>query len=112
MNDGNEQPLVCRLDEAQKEHRRPKAEALFLDKLQGRHETEDGYASEFRSDGDALQRIVDFVDAERKCCPFFRFDVTVEQDHGPISLEIGGSQRVKSYIEENLLAEIDSRAEH
>lgn len=111
MSDTSEQPLVCKLDEAQKEERRPNVEALFVGKLQGRRETATGWAFEFPSDDEAFERIFEFVDAERKCCPFFEFEITVGSQGGPVWLEIGGSDRVKNYVEENLLVEIDERAE-
>lgn len=111
MSDDTDRELFCKLDEALNESRRPKVETLFLEKLQNRRETEEGYAFEFPSDDESCERVFEFVDAERKCCPFFRFDVTVEPDEGPIWLEIGGSDRVKSFVEENLLEEIDSMAE-
>lgn len=111
MSDDNGRTLACKLDEAQKEDRRPKLEKLFGNFLQDRRETEAGWAFRFPADGEAFERIVQFVDAERKCCPFFRFDVTVEPDQGPIWLEVSGDERVKHFITENMVEEIDNLAE-
>ena len=51
------------------------------------------------------------MEAERKCCPFFRFDITVEPDEGPIWLEIGGSDRVKQFVADNIVARLEEHEE-
>ncbi len=110
MSDEPQQPLACRLSETQKEDRRPKVEALFVERLEEVTETDAGYAFKFDADSDNLQRVFEFVDAERKCCPFFQFDITVPADEQPVRLEIGGSERVKAFVADNMLPEIERRS--
>lgn len=107
MSDETQRTLACNLSEAQKQDRRPRVEALFLQRLEAVHETDAGYAFEFDASSDNLQRVFEFVDAERKCCPFFQFDITIPHDEGPVQLEIGGSDRVKEFVADNMLPEIN-----
>lgn len=107
MSDTEEQPLVCRLSETEKDQRRPQVEELFVDQLRAYRETDDGFLFEFEASDANYEGIFEFVDAERKCCPFFQFEITVEPDGGPISLEIGGSDRVKRYVEQEMITEIE-----
>ena len=50
----------------------------------------DGYRLRFTATDDMLPAIARTVEAERQCCRFLRFHVTVEPDGGPIWLEMTG----------------------
>ena len=108
MSEQTEQSLVCRLSKAEKEERRPDVEALFRNWLRDYGETETGYRFEFESGEQVLGGLFQFVEAEHSCCPFFRFDITVEPEDGPVSMEIGGSDRVKSYIADQMIPEVEA----
>ncbi len=111
MSTQNDESLACRLSEAQKEARRPDVEALFRDGMDRYHETEQGYLFEFRDDDEVLARLFQFVKAEHACCPFFQFDVTVHPHDGPVEMEIGGSDRVKSFITDEMIPEVEAARE-
>jgi hypothetical protein len=49
-----------------------------------------GFRLEFAAEGDTLRALTDLIDAERQCCRFFRFALTVEPDGGPMQLEVTG----------------------
>jgi len=83
MSSDDERTIACKLDEARKEKRRPKVEALFVNELLERHEIESGWEFQFPADDPVLERVFEFVNAERKCCPFFQFQVFVDPDGGP-----------------------------
>lgn len=61
-------------------------------------EVEDGYSFRFPGDLEWTERLIEFVKSERKCCSFFKFELTFEPDLGPIWLYVGGSAEAKSYI--------------
>jgi hypothetical protein len=67
--------------------------AAKADNCEGRA---DGIRLRFRSD--ALSAIMETVDAERRCCRFLRFDITVEPDGGPIWLELTGPPGTQSFL--------------
>ncbi len=41
---------------------------------------------------------MEFITAERECCPFFRFELIVEPDDGPVWLRLRGSDEVKAFV--------------
>ena len=51
-----------------------------------------------RLPADALSAILQAVDAERQCCRFLRFDITVEPDGGPIRLELVGPPGTREFL--------------
>ena len=52
----------------------------------------------FRFPAHALSAVATTVDAERRCCRFLRFDITVEPDGGPISLTLGGPPGTREFL--------------
>lgn len=76
-------PVACTLGPAALKARR---EGLLTDlwRRADRHEElADGHRLRFAAD-DTLELISRAIDAERRCCRFLRFRVTVEPDEGPI----------------------------
>ncbi len=63
-------------------------------------ELPDGYA--FRlSGGDAqLEALLEFIAAERRCCPFLAFELAFAPHGGPLWLRMRGSPQVKAFIAE------------
>jgi hypothetical protein len=60
--------------------------AALLPGLVGRADSRQETATgiRLRLPADALSAVLETVDAERKCCRFLRFDITVVPDGGPI----------------------------
>jgi hypothetical protein len=52
----------------------------------------------FAASGENLQKITAVIDAERQCCRFLRFDLTVEPDGGPVSLALSGPPGTKAFL--------------
>jgi hypothetical protein len=63
-------------------------------------ELADGYGYRFANDPDVLASIREFIAAERRCCPFFTFELMFTPHAGPIWLRLRGSPRVKAFIAE------------
>lgn len=63
---------------------------------------EDGYQLRFEPEGGLLVRLAAFVERERECCPFLRFDLTVEPAAGPIYLRLTGPEGTKTLLQEVL----------
>ena len=59
----------------------------------------DGYEFEFSSDPTTYGEIVEWVGAERACCPFFDMAVRVTPERGPIVLKLTGRPGTKQFIE-------------
>jgi hypothetical protein len=58
-----------------------------------------GYRLEFPATSEALTRITAMIDAERKCCRFLRFTLTVESNLGTIALELSGPEGTRVFLE-------------
>jgi hypothetical protein len=47
---------------------------------------------------------MEFIAVERKCCPFFAFELVFEPQEGPMWLRLKGPEGVKSFIKQNFVA--------
>lgn len=61
-------------------------------------ELENGYAFRWPSDVVSLVEIAEFVEKERKCCPFLDFEVAVARECGPVWLKMTGQEGVKTFL--------------
>jgi hypothetical protein len=52
----------------------------------------------FRAGTETLATLARMVDAERQCCRFLRFVITVEPDDGPVLLELSGPAGTRDFI--------------
>jgi hypothetical protein len=62
-------------------------------------ELPDGYEYRFANDSH-LPALLEFIAAERRCCPFLTFEIAFAPQAGPLWLRMRGSPRVKSFIAE------------
>ena len=74
--------------------------AALLPGLLGRAETREETLTGLRLQlpADALSAVAATVDAERQCCRFLRFEITVEPDGGPIWLELAGPPGTREFL--------------
>lgn len=59
-------------------------------------ELTDGYA--FRVPSSMLVSAATWVAYERRCCPFFTFQIEQTRDEGPVWLKITGPEGIKAFI--------------
>lgn len=91
-------PVVCTLSP---DALRARREGLLLDLIRGaaaRRELPEGLRLEFESNSETLSAIARVVDAERQCCRFLRFGITVEPGGGPIALELTGPPGTREFV--------------
>ena len=92
-------PIACALDPADLTTRRETllpglaAQALSRDLLP------DGMRWQFAPTEEVLERITRVIDAERRCCPFLRFELTVEPDGGPLLLAATGPTGTREFLD-------------
>ena len=92
-------PIACSLTPAAIRARREGLLSELLRRATVHQELQDGHRLEFAAgDDDALLTIARAVIAERHCCRFLRFRVTVEPDGGPISLELTGPAGTREFV--------------
>ena len=106
----NALPLACSLSEPDFAKRRRELAENVSGGVLKVDELEDGYAFVFPGNTEWAARLVELVNAERTCCPFFAFELVFEPDLGPVLLKIRGPEGVKEFIETELIALRSGRA--
>jgi hypothetical protein len=92
-------PIVCTLTpEALRARREGLLPALFA-RSDSMEKLADGYCLLFTASDDILPAIVRTIDAERRCCRFLRFVLTVEPDAGQIVLRVTGPPGTVDFLE-------------
>ena len=67
-------------------------------------ELPDGFAYRFPAAEPWAAKVLDFVAVERRCCPFFTFEIVFEPHDGPLWLRLRGSAEVKAFVAAELAA--------
>ncbi len=95
-----ETPIMCRLDALTAEERKRHL-ALGKRLQESREEIReiaDGYAIRFPGDSKHLLDIAEFVSRERRCCPFFTFEIEAAGEDEPLWLKLKGGEGVKEFL--------------
>ena len=95
-----ESPFYCNitaLSTAERAHKKQISEKMAASRVET-NELPNGYAFRFRPEGVTLIELADWVDSERRCCPFFDMAIETEREGGPVWLKITGREGVKQFI--------------
>ena len=57
-----------------------------------------GFAFRFKDGSVSLADLAEWISAERKCCPFFDFEIEQQADNGPLWLKLRGKDGVKAFM--------------
>lgn len=68
--------------------------------VKSRQELATGFSYEFGGTDENLDKLMDFIKTERRCCDFFTFELIVEEDRA--SLKITGPEGAKAFLEESV----------
>ena len=98
-----ELPVACTLTPEALRARRSGLLADLLRRAESQERAGEGLRLRFAAGAGTLSSITEVVEAERRCCRFLRFTVTVEPDEGPIILELAGPRGTGDFLE-SLLA--------
>jgi hypothetical protein len=101
---GSPGPLACKLTPPELAQRRVELEAEVFHAILEKRELGDGYGFRFPAGDVWIGKLNQFIVLERECCSFFRFELVVEPEHGPVWLNLRGGPEVKQFIEAALLA--------
>ena len=66
------------------------------------YELEQGYGMVFEPSTSTLAELVEFIALERLCCPFLNFELRVQEENGPVRLEMSGRDGVKQFLSTEL----------
>ena len=92
--------FVCNLRALTKDERtqHAKVSKKLLDSVQETKELKNGYA--LRMPAGSLLTAAQWIALERRCCPFFTFELEQSRDSGPVWLSVTGTTGVKGFIKE------------
>ena len=93
-------PIACSLTPDQLRDRKASLLPGLLGRATNVTPTDDGYRLEFAAgERDTASAIAACIDAERHCCPFLRFTVTVPAEAGPIVLDVTGPAGTRQFLD-------------
>lgn len=93
-------PFICNINALSETQRTRYKEltAKLNDSRQSVKELGDGYAFRFKAEADLILEAAEFIVYERLCCPFFDFELAVEQDTNRLWLRLRGQEGIKEFI--------------
>ena len=91
-------PIACTLSPDALKTRREGLLAGLFQRAEHHELTEQGIRMRFAPATDVVAAIARVVDAERQCCRFLRFAISVEPDGGPILLELTGPPGTREFL--------------
>jgi len=80
-------------------------ETIFS-KVVKKEESLNGYTYFFEDDSNLLASVLEHVQIEKACCPFFKFDISILPFSKGFALQISGSEAALEMIKEFELSEI------
>lgn len=95
-------PLACTLDPTTLEARRDGLLPGLAREAVARTALPDGLRLTFTPGPGTVTAIARVIDAERQCCRFLRFRLTLEPGDGRIELEISGPAGTRDFLEQLL----------
>ena len=97
-------PIACTPSDPELARRTAEIEESLFAGVLEMSELPDSYAFRFPADPEWLSRLATFIAEERRCCPFFTFELVCEPAEGPIWLHLRGREGVKEFIAQQFLA--------
>lgn len=91
-------PLACLLSAQELAERKAISREMFGRLMREVQETQQGYRIRFDATDEVIKRLSRWIDDERKCCRFLRFQVTVEPAQGPVWFDISGPEGTKELL--------------
>src|SRR5262245_24753557 len=92
-------PVVCTLTPETVSTRRAGLLPGLMTRANQLAAIEDGYRLRFTASDTLLADIAATLAAERRCCRFLTFTVTVEPDEGPVWLEVSGPPGTREFLD-------------
>jgi hypothetical protein len=91
-------PIACSLTPDALRARREGLLAELVRQAEHSEWSPEGLRLRFAPSTETLMTIVRAVDAERRCCRFLQFAITVGSDAGPIHLELTGPPGTREFV--------------
>jgi hypothetical protein len=93
-------PLACNLKAFTGQERAEWRKLLdqVMSAVTAAHDLPDGYSFAIDTGKASFTKTARWVDLERKCCPFFVFELSMRGESGDVRLSLRGREGVKAFI--------------
>lgn len=91
-------PIVCELIPEAVRARRARLLPGLAARSERKEDTPNGYRLTFPASSDTLRAITEVIDAERQCCRWLRFDLTVLASEGSMTLTLSGPPGAREFL--------------
>jgi hypothetical protein len=95
-----DRPIACTLDPSELARHRDSLLPGLIARAQSSEPLPDGARWHFEPSSDLMLALATMIDAERRCCPFLRFQVVAEAGAGPVWLEVTGPVGTRDFLEQ------------
>jgi hypothetical protein len=95
-------PIACTLDPTSLEAGRDMLLPGLARKAATRTAVPEGLRLTFKPSPEVPITIARVIEAERQCCQFLRFHLTIEPGNGPVVLEVSGPAGTGAFLEQLL----------
>jgi hypothetical protein len=93
-------PIACTLTAEDLRQRRADLLPGLIARARASEPLDDGLRFRFDASSELLTELLQVIDAERQCCRFLQFEITVAPDLGPISLQVTGPPGTAQFLSE------------
>ena len=94
------EPIACTLRPGDLNTRRADLLPGLVARATTREPLVSGYRFTFAADSDTLAQIVRAIDAERPCCRFLEFQLTVAPAGGDFRLDVTGPEGTRAFLDQ------------
>jgi hypothetical protein len=91
-------PIACTLTPSELEERQAGLLPGLLSRAAAIEPIEGGYRVRFAAATGTLTAIAQMIDAERQCCRFLQFTLTIAPDAGPFVLDVTGPPGTREFL--------------
>ena len=91
-------PIACSLTSAELHEREVTLLAQFRSAIVQTEELQEGYAFRISGDGQSIRQVAELIVAERECCPFLAFELSVLPNMGPLTVRVTGPAGTKEFL--------------
>ena len=93
-------PIACTLSDSELRERRETVLQKVRSAVSDVKEIENGYAYEFASGGELIMELAHLIELEHHCCPFLKFQLTIEPGEGAVRLDLTGPEGTRDFLSE------------
>lgn len=92
--------IQCNLLEEDLIDRKETLKKTIFSKVQKREESLNGITYYFENDSNLLESVLEHVQIEKACCPFFKFDISILPFNNGFAFQVSGSKEAIEMIKE------------